>query len=70
VPDPADVLPHATAAAERDDLAAGAAAVALTRACGPRAGWSAPWRGLLRRLRAHPHPDVAYLARRVHTSTE
>ncbi|WP_329236412.1 hypothetical protein OG417_31935 [Actinoallomurus sp. NBC_01490] len=70
VPDPADVLPHATAAAERDDLAAGAAAVALTRACGPRAGWSAPWRGLLRRLRAHPHPDVAYLARRVHTSSE
>jgi hypothetical protein len=69
-PDPADVLPHATAAAERDDLAAGAAAVALTRACGPRAGWSAPWRGLLRRLRAHPHPDVSHLARRIYTSAE
>ncbi|GLY88794.1 hypothetical protein [Actinoallomurus iriomotensis] len=70
MPDPADVLPHATAAAGRDDLVAGAAAVALVQACGPRAGWSAPWRGLLRRLRAHPHPDVSYLARRVRTATE
>ncbi|MFB9839971.1 hypothetical protein, partial [Actinoallomurus acaciae] len=69
-PDPADVLPHATAAAERDDLAAGVAAVALTHACGPRTGWSAPWRGLLRRLRVHPHPDVSHLARHVHTTTE
>jgi hypothetical protein len=68
--DPADVLPHVTAAADRDDLAAGVAAVALTQACGPRAGWPESWRGLLRRLRAHPHPDVAYLARRVHTAAE
>jgi hypothetical protein len=68
--DPADVLPHAIAAAERDDLAAGVAAVAVTQACGPRTGWSEPWRQLLRRLRAHPHPDVSYLAHRVHTTTE
>jgi hypothetical protein len=67
---PADVLPHATAAAERDDLAAGVAAVALTHACGPRTGWPGPWRQLLRRLRAHPHPDVSYLAHSVHTTTE
>ena len=68
--DPADVLPHVTAVAERDDLAAGVAAVAVTYACGPRTGWSEPWRRLLRRLRAHPHPDVSYLAHRVHTATE
>jgi hypothetical protein len=68
--DPAEVLPHATAAAGRGDLAGGTAAVALTHACGPRAGWPVPWRRLLRALRAHPHPDVAYLAHRVHTSTE
>ncbi|GAB2840656.1 hypothetical protein GCM10027176_50600 [Actinoallomurus bryophytorum] len=68
--DPADVLSQATAVAERDDLAAGVAAVALAQACGPRTGWSEPWRGLLRGLRAHPHPDVSYLAHRVHTTTE
>ena len=68
--DPADVLPHAVAAAERDDLAGGVAAVAVTHACGPRTGWSEPWRRLLRRLRSHPHPDVAYLAHRVHTTPE
>jgi hypothetical protein len=67
---PADVLSHATAAAERDDLAAGVAAVALTHACGPRTGWSEPWRRLLRDLRVHPHPDVSYLAHRVHTTIE
>lgn len=67
---PADVLSQTTAVAERDDLAAGVAAVALAQACGPRTGWSEPWRGLLRRLRAHPHPDVSYLAHRVHTTTE
>jgi hypothetical protein len=68
--DPADVLPQAAAVAGRDDLAAGITAVALTHACGPRTGWSQPWRLLLRRLRAHPHPDVSYLAHRVHTATE
>ncbi|NEA26530.1 hypothetical protein G3I70_29135, partial [Actinomadura bangladeshensis] len=52
------------------DLAGGLFACALTARHGPRAGWPGPWRVLLRALRAHPVPDVAFTARGVMTSRE
>ncbi|MGP4023302.1 hypothetical protein [Actinomadura sp. 3N407] len=70
LPDPAETHPHAARLAARGDLAGGLFACALTRAHGPRAGWSGDWRGLLRGLRAHTEPDVAFTARRIHTADE
>ncbi|MWA01789.1 hypothetical protein F8568_015695 [Actinomadura sp. LD22] len=69
-PDPETVLPHAERLAARGDLAGGLFAAALAGGHAPRAGWSEPWRALLRALRAHPVPDVAYTARRIHTADE
>ncbi|TDC09102.1 hypothetical protein [Actinomadura bangladeshensis] len=70
LPDAGDVLPHAERLAGRGDLAGGLFACALTARHGPRAGWPGPWRVLLRALRAHPEPDVAFTARGVMTSRE
>jgi len=64
------VLPHAVRLGARGDLAGGLFATVLTRHHGPRAGWPPPWRDLLRRLRAHPEPDVAYVAAGVYTADE
>ncbi|WP_173095063.1 hypothetical protein [Actinomadura verrucosospora] len=69
-PDPEAALPHAERLAGRGDLAGGLFAAALTGGHAPRAGWSAPWRSLLRTLRAHPDPDVAYTAKRIITALE
>ncbi|MFF0520042.1 hypothetical protein ACFYTC_15140 [Actinomadura nitritigenes] len=69
-PDPEAVLPHAERLAGRGDLAGGLFAAALTGVHARRAGWPAPWRALLRTLRAHAHPDVAYTARRMRTAEE
>lgn len=69
-PEPAIVLPHAVRLGARGDLAGGLFATVLTRHHGPRAGWPPPWRDLLRRLRAHPEPDVAYVAAGVYTADE
>ena len=68
--DPQTVLPGARRAVARADLPGGIVAAALVGTCGPRAGWSEPWRDLLRGLRSHPHPDVVFLARQVHTAGE
>ncbi|MFI6478268.1 hypothetical protein ACIBH1_10070 [Nonomuraea sp. NPDC050663] len=67
--DPSLVLPHA------GRLAGGPAttallACALVERCGPRALWPGPWRDLLRTLRAHPDPEVAYRARQIFTAAE
>ncbi|MEU8797595.1 hypothetical protein [Spirillospora sp. NPDC048819] len=70
LPDPADAHPHAVRLAARGDLAGGLFACALAEAHGPRAGWSADWRDLLRGLRAHTEPDVAFTARGIHTADE
>ncbi|MDL4819563.1 hypothetical protein [Actinomadura opuntiae] len=69
-PDPEDVLPHAERLAARGDLAGGLFAAALTGGHAPRAGWPDAWRSLLRSLRAHPDPDVAFTARRIRTAQE
>ncbi|GAA0606727.1 hypothetical protein GCM10010174_24740 [Kutzneria viridogrisea] len=68
--DPALVLPHAQRLAERVDRAGGLFARALAARCGPRAGWSPPWRAVLRQLRAHPDQDVARLAQHTWTAGE
>ncbi|WP_433336831.1 hypothetical protein [Spirillospora sp. CA-294931] len=70
LPDPEDVHPHATRLAARGDLAGGLFACVLTELHGERAGWDREWRELLRALRAHPNPDVAYRARTVLTALE
>ncbi|MFA1545398.1 hypothetical protein [Actinomadura chokoriensis] len=70
LPDAADVLPHAERLARRGDRAGGLFAAALTGGHAPRAGWPAPWRSVLRALRVHPDPDVAFTARGVLTSRE
>ncbi|XVQ08687.1 hypothetical protein ACQP1W_39975 [Spirillospora sp. CA-255316] len=69
-PGPEAALPHAVRLASRDDLASGLFACALADAHGPRAGWPEEWRAVLRRLRAHPHPDVVYAARTILTAEE
>ncbi|MFB4314545.1 hypothetical protein [Actinomadura sp. 21ATH] len=69
-PDAAVVLPHAERLAARADLAPGLFAGALTAHHGELTGWPEPWRDVLRRLRAHPHPDVAYFANTVRTASE
>ncbi|MEU9020529.1 hypothetical protein [Actinomadura sp. NPDC048394] len=69
-PDPEAVLPHAERLAARGDLAGGLFAAALAGGHAPRAGWPEPWRALLRTLRTHPDPDVAYTARHIHTAEE
>jgi len=68
--EPETVLPHAVRLAGRDDLAGGLFAATLAEYHGPRAGWSAEWRDLVRRLRAHVQPDVAYTARLIGTAEE
>ncbi|TDD71813.1 hypothetical protein [Actinomadura rubrisoli] len=67
---PEDVRPHAARLAARGDLAGGLFACALTGRHGPRAGWPGTWRALLRALRTHPVPDVAFAARSVRTAAE
>lgn len=54
----------------RNAQTSGLLGLALVAECGPRAGWSAPWRELLRRLRATGSGEVAYAAARVYTATE
>jgi hypothetical protein len=51
-------------------LAPGLFACALTAYHGDRAGWPDEWRSIVRRLRAHPHPDVAYTAHTILTAEE
>ncbi|WP_433336829.1 hypothetical protein [Spirillospora sp. CA-294931] len=70
LPAPEVVLPHATRLAARGDLGGGLFACVLTELHGRRAGWDREWRELLRALRAHPNPDVAYRARTVLTASE
>ncbi|QFG20607.1 hypothetical protein [Actinomadura sp. WMMB 499] len=70
VPDAEDVHPHAVRLAERGDLAGGLFACELAGLHGPRAGWPAEWRTLLRGLRAHPDAEVAFAARRIYTADE
>ncbi|GAA3923407.1 hypothetical protein GCM10023085_00760 [Actinomadura viridis] len=70
VPEPEEAHPHAARLAGRDDLASGLFACALTAHHGERTGWREEWRETLRRLRAHPHPDVAHAARALHTAAE
>ncbi|GAA0558285.1 hypothetical protein [Actinomadura livida] len=69
-PAPEEAHPHAARLAARGDLAGGLFACALTERHGPRAGWSADWRDLLRGLRAHAVPDVVHQALRIHTADE
>lgn len=69
-PDPGAVLPHAERLAGRGDLSGGMFACALAGRHAERAGWPEEWRALLRRLRAHGHPDVSYAARRIRTAPE
>ncbi|MEV5889814.1 hypothetical protein [Nonomuraea fuscirosea] len=45
-------------------------ATALAASCGPRSGWAAPWRELVRRVRASDHPQAAHQALRVTTADE
>lgn len=45
-------------------------ATALAASCGPRSGWAAPWRELVRRVRASGHPEAAHQALRVTTADE
>ncbi|MEU8397361.1 hypothetical protein AB0C28_19385 [Nonomuraea sp. NPDC048892] len=45
-------------------------AMALAASCGPRSGWAAPWRELVRRVRASDHPEAAHQALRVTTADE
>ncbi|TDC46571.1 hypothetical protein E1281_27700 [Actinomadura sp. KC345] len=70
MPDPGERYPHAARLAARGDLAGGLFACALAEGHGSRAGWPGDWRGLLRGLRTHADPDVAFWARRVHTAEE
>ncbi|MWK32681.1 hypothetical protein GEV43_00400 [Actinomadura sp. J1-007] len=67
-PDPGTVLPHAERLAARGDLSGGLFACALGGRHAERAGWPEEWRTLLRRLRAHDHPDVSYAAHRIRTA--
>ncbi|MBW8482540.1 hypothetical protein [Actinomadura parmotrematis] len=69
-PDPGAVLPHAARLAARGDLAGGLFAAALVTDHGEEAGWPGPWRALLRGLRAHPEPEVRYLAETARTAAE
>ncbi|MFI0349128.1 hypothetical protein [Actinomadura sp. 9N407] len=69
-PAPERMLPHAVRLAARADLAPGLFACALTRDYGEEAGWPEEWRAVLRGLRAHPHPDVAYTAGSILTARE
>ncbi|HEY8479013.1 MAG TPA: hypothetical protein VIL71_04190, partial [Spirillospora sp.] len=70
MPDPEKLHPHAVRLAARNDLAGGLLACSLTEKQGGRVDWPAEWRELLRTLRGHPHPEVAFRARRIHTSAE
>ncbi|WP_301178072.1 hypothetical protein [Actinomadura geliboluensis] len=70
LPDPAEVHPHAERLAGRGDPAGGLFACALAGRHGPRAGWPPEWRDVLRALRAHPDPDVAFTARGILVSKE
>lgn len=68
--EPEAVLPHARRLEARAELTAGILATALVARHGPRAGWAREWRDLLRRLRRHPHAEVAYAASVIVTSPE
>ncbi|MEU8345110.1 hypothetical protein AB0C74_25720 [Spirillospora sp. NPDC048832] len=68
--DPDEVRPHAERLAGRGDTAGGLFACALAGRHGPRVGWPAEWRDVLRTLRAHPDPDVAFTARGILVSKE
>jgi hypothetical protein len=68
--EPELILPHALRLESRGDLTGGLLACALVRQHGPRAGWPPEWRDLLKRLRRHACPDVAYTAGTVHTAAE
>ncbi|WP_433189598.1 hypothetical protein [Actinoallomurus sp. CA-150999] len=70
LPEPDQVYPHAARLAARGDLAGGLFACALAERHGPRAGWPQAWRDLLRGLRAHTAPDVAFVAKTIHTAQE
>ncbi|WP_067802918.1 hypothetical protein [Actinomadura formosensis] len=70
LPEADGVHPHAARLARRGDLAGGLFACALTERHGPRAGWPPRWRDLLRGLRAHPVPDVAFTAHGIYSAGE
>ncbi|MFB4309066.1 hypothetical protein [Actinomadura sp. GTD37] len=70
LPEPAEAHPHAVRLAGRGDVAGGLFACALAGRHGPRAGWPPEWRDVLRALRAHPAPDVAFTARGILVSEE
>ncbi|NRQ40274.1 hypothetical protein HII36_51900, partial [Nonomuraea sp. NN258] len=56
---PAAALPAARRLAARGDQAAAWLALTLTRVGGEDSNWAPPWAGLLRALRACPHPEVS-----------
>ncbi|MGP4096221.1 hypothetical protein [Nonomuraea sp. KM90] len=63
------VLPHAAWLAAEGQVGA-LLATALAATCGPRSGWAAPWRELLRGVRASGFPEAAHQALRVRTAEE
>ncbi|TDD64037.1 hypothetical protein E1293_42035 [Actinomadura darangshiensis] len=67
---PDDLHPHAERLAQRGDLPGGLFACALTARHAPRVGWPPEWRNILRALRAHPDPEVAFTAHQTHTAAE
>ncbi|MGW0807837.1 hypothetical protein [Nonomuraea sp. NPDC002799] len=63
------VLPHAAWLAAAGEVGA-LLATGLATSCGPRSGWAAPWRELLRQVRASDFREAAYQALRVRTAGE
>ncbi|MEO3885336.1 hypothetical protein [Nonomuraea sp. B5E05] len=63
------VLPHARWLAGEGETGA-LLATALAASCGPRSGWSAPWRELLRKVRASDFREASHQAIRVRTAAE
>lgn len=67
VPDP---LPFVTALVDLDDPHAAVIAATVIDSAASESEWSAPWRTLLRRLRAHPATMVRTLAHATYTADE
>jgi hypothetical protein len=63
------VLPHAVWLAGENESGA-LLATGLVAECGPRSGWAAPWRELVRDLRNGGSREVAHMALRIHTAVE
>ncbi|MEV3934813.1 hypothetical protein AB0K52_02360 [Glycomyces sp. NPDC049804] len=65
-----DTLPFTTALIDLDDPHAAIIAASIIQSGAAESEWSAPWRDLLRRLRAHPSAMVRGLALCVYTADE